>query len=430
MYRNEFDNQTFMHPLALVVIIILGFATLSVQRRYALVPMLILLYFVSPSQRITIGGLDFNCIRLLIVAGWIRVLLKKENAHFRWIGLDWLFCLWALSSIFFFGVRYGVPGFVNRLGLQGFEQCGMYFLVRYWLRDWSDLAALARAMAILALPSLAFFLLEWSTGRNIFSIFGGVPARTGIREGRLRCQGPFPHAIIAGCAWATWMPMIAALWWRENQNRFWTLLGFLASGIIVVLTASSTPVFAAAAAVGGLAAFPLRHRMRLLRWSTLFTLIALHMVMKAPVWHLIARVSAAGGSTGYHRYKLIDNFINRADEWWLTGGTTVHWGFGQQDVTNYYVAQGVSGGILTFVLFVSLIAYSFKYCGTLRRSFEGDRTNLVLAWSLGACIFSHAMAFIGVTYFGQGNVLWVMHFAFAGALYQAQVMDNRQEVRG
>ena len=45
----------------------------------------------------------------------------------------------------------------------------------------------------------------------------------------------------------------------------------------------------------------------------------MHVLMKQPVWHLLSRVDVAGGSTGWHRYHLVDKFIENWREWWLLG---------------------------------------------------------------------------------------------------------------
>ena len=82
--------------------------------------------------------------------------------------------------------------------------------------------------------------------------------------------------------------------------------------------------------------------------------------MTAPVWALIARVKILGASSGYHRYHLLDQFIQRFDEWWMIGTThTTQWGFETWDTTNTYVNLGVEGGLITLILFLSIILYSF-----------------------------------------------------------------------
>jgi hypothetical protein len=82
------------------------------------------------------------------------------------------------------------------------------------------------------------------------------------------------------------------------------------------------------AGVIGFSFWPLRRQMRPVRWVIVVTLVSLHLIMKAPVWALIARADVVGGSSSYHRYELIDAFIRRFDEWWLLG--TKHadaWGY-------------------------------------------------------------------------------------------------------
>ncbi len=410
-----------MHPLGLAAVVVLSVATLLLPRKYALTPMLIMLYFVSPAQRITVLGLDFNCIRLLILAGWIRLFMRKETTAFRWIRMDTLFLTWAISSTVIFGMQWGVAGIIARTGSHIYEQFGAYLLIRNLVRDWDDVVALVQTVCILAFPCVVFFMLEWSSGRNVFAVFGGVPSVTIVRDGRLRCQGAFTHAIIAGCAWATWMPIIASLWWWELRQRWLVVLGLIASTLIVISTASSTPVFTAAAAAVGIAFFPLRYQMRLVRWSVVGGLTLLHLIMKAPVWHLIARVSAVGGSTGYHRYLLIENFIHRFDEWWFMGvRSTAHWGWGQEDVTNHIILQGVTGGLVSLVLFVLLIAEAFKNAGATWRAVRDAPREVWLAWGLGAVVFAHLMAFLGVSYFGQGNVILALHLALVGSLFQSK----------
>ena len=53
-----------------------------------------------------------------------------------------------------------------------------------------------------------------------------------------------------------------------------------------------------------------------MRWAFFGTLLLLHLAMNNPVWHLLARVNVVGGSTGWHRYHLIDKAIEHL-EWWV-----------------------------------------------------------------------------------------------------------------
>jgi hypothetical protein len=416
---DSYYDQTFFHPIGLFATLILGGSVFLVKRKYALVPLLVILCFVPIAQRLTILSLDFNVLRLLIVAGWLRLLFRGEMSGMRWCRLDALFLAWSLSATIVFTILWGERGFFNRSGGYLFEQFGTYVLVRYLVRDWEDVATLARAAALIAAPCMVLFLVEWASGRNVFSVFGGVPELTAVRHGRLRCQGPFSHPIIAGSFWAAWIPLIAALSATTIRDKWLSMVGLTAVTVIVGSTASSTPVFAAVAAVVGISAFKVRHAIRVIQLGALVTLVGLHFAMAKPVWHLFARISAVGGSTGYHRYLLIDNFIKYFDDWWIAGlKSTEYWGFGQHDVTNHYIVQGVCGGLITFILFLALIAGAFSVVGRAWRSLRNEPTHCLLAWAVGAAIFTHCMAFFGVSYFGQAHFIWALHLGLVGAVWQ------------
>lgn len=157
--------------------------------------------------------------------------------------------------------------------------------------------------------------------------------------------------------------------------------------------------------------------MRTIRWLLLLSVVGLHIVMKAPVWHLISRVGIVGGSTGWQRFALIDHFIGSFGEWWLMGtSSTVHWGLDMFDVANEYVLEGVQGGLLTFGLFLGVIGKSFGSVGRLWRSCRSDRYRVRLAWALGVSLLVHCLCFIGVSYFGQIVMLWYLLLAVISSL--------------
>ena len=312
-------DQTTLHPIGLAAVFLLGIATLVAPRRYALAPMLIMACFISPAQRVVISSLDFNLLRLMVLFGWLRIALFSETRRFGWKPIDTVVILWAVVGTIVVTMREAtISAFIYRSGLS-FDALGMYFLFRLLIQSWKDLEKLMLVAAIVSIPVAAVFLIELSTGRNMFAVFGGVPEITVVREGRLRCRGPFPHPILAGCFWAALMPLIAALWWNGRRVRWLAPIGLVASAFVVFSTASDTPISAVIA--GGLAAavFPLRRSMRWIRWSAVLGLVALQILMTNPIWHLFARIQLVHGSTGWYRFKMIDGFIRNFDEWWLLG---------------------------------------------------------------------------------------------------------------
>ncbi len=415
----SYVGQTTVHPIGLSAVIILGLCILSVPRRWSVLPLLVMACFVSSAQRIVIAGLDFDLLRIMVLFGVIRLVVKREYVGFVWKSLDTAMVFWAVSSMFFYTFRLGTfSAFVNRLGF-GFDAFGMYFLFRCLVRDWRDVDQIVLGFILISVPVAIFFLLENRTGRNVFAVFGGVPEITMVRQGRLRCQGAFSHPILAGCFWASLMPLFVAYWWKSAKDKLWGILGFLTVSIIVVCCASSTPVMAVLFGIVGGLMYHCRHHIRPIRWGILLTLAALHVVMNNPVWHLLGRVDIAGGSTGWHRFNLINQTVINFSVWWFSGcsGYTIaSWGVFGGDVTNQYVLEGVRGGFLTLILFVVINLTAFVAVGRLWRSNPTSPYRLVLSWAMGVSLFVHCMNFIAVSYFGQIWILWYLLLAMIGSL--------------
>jgi hypothetical protein len=412
----EFKDVTNIHPLAIIAVLVLGICMLVLPRRWAVVPMLIIACFIPSVQKIVIFGLDFNLLRIMVLFGVARLLITQESRGFSWKRLDTAAVLWTVSSIVIFTIREGsFSALVNRLGF-AFDALGMYFLFRCLIRDWTDIDKIVLSCILISIPVAFCFIIENRTGRNLFSIFGGVPEITVIREGRLRCQGAFSHPIIAGCFWAALMPLFAARWWRSPVDKLWSITGLATSSIIVLCCASSTPVCGVISGIiGGIAYYSRRHMKRLC-WSAVGVLVLLQIVMKAPVWFIIARISAVGGSTSYYRAKLIDGAIEHLNEWVLIGtNSTGQWFWGAQDIANQYILEGVRGGGLTLVLFIYVIVIAFGITGKLWRQ-NRDPYRIALSWALGVSLFVHCMNFIGVSYFGQIYIVWYLLLAMIGSM--------------
>lgn len=428
-----FKDQTTLHPLGLAMTVICGIALLNVRREWAVLPFIIMACFVSPAQRLVVANLDFRLIRILVLFGIARLILRSELRGIRWTALDFVVIAFAIAKTIIYTAQWKTFGAMIYQSGQIFDSVGVYFLMRCFIRTPRDLVRTGMGFAIIAVPVMLAFLVENLTGRNAFSIFGGVPAITHVREGRLRCQGAFPHPIIGGCFWASSLPLIAALWWQHGRARTIAAVGSVCALGIVGLSASSTPLMGAIAAMLGGVFYFVRHWTRWIFVGFCFMLVGLHFSMNKPVWHLISRITITRGNTGYHRYKLIDSAIHHFNEWCMLGTrSTAHWFWGGQDVTNQYVLEGVRGGFLTLVLFVATLALAYAAVGRTWRFEQRNRGMMIYAWGLGSALFVHCVNFIGVSYFGQIVFLWYLHLAMIGSFHECALAerDRRQWVVG
>lgn len=405
----QFD-QTIIHSYALVFTILMGITVLFINRKYVLIPIIITAIFISLQQRIAIMGFDFTMLRLLILVGWCRAILRSENSIGNFNILDKLVIWWVLARTITYSLLWMSPGaFINRLG-GGLDVLGLYFLVRVYVKGYTDLLRLIKVFLILCIPLSFAMLIEWKTGRNLFSVFGGVPEITFVRDGRMRCQGAFQHPILAGTFAASLIPFCIAFIKVRNPFRKWAVISFIAISIVTFTTSSSGPVLTYMAGIGAFwGAWKFRNRMYLVRRLMVITLIALQIVMQAPIYAIIMRVKVFPSSTGYHRYFLIDNFIKRINEWWLLGSRgTAHWGGHAFDITNEFILVGVNGGLLTLILYVAIIVYCFKSVGLGYHRIKNDNPQIfgICIWALGVSLFAHIVSFFGVSYFDQTIVVW------------------------
>ena len=417
-YARGYHDSTLIHPLALGALLVLSVATVLVPRRWATFPVLLLACLIPSAQRLSLFGLDLTLLRLIVLAGWVRLLVKGEWRAIRFCRPDRYICWWAAVQATAYVLLHHTFGAFVYMSARMYEGLGTYFLFRALVRDWEDVKGVAKQLVLVSIPTGVMFLNEHFTRYNVFSVFGGVPAVTPIRYGRLRCFGAFDNPIVAGCFFATTVPlMVSTWWWRGGRYRHLALVGGFFSLCVVYACASSTPVAAIGAAILGGICFQLRWWMKEIRQSVVAMLVVLHIIMDPPVWHLLSRIDLVGGSTGWHRYNLVDQAIRRVDEWGLIGiKSTGGWGVQLFDVTNQYVLEGVYGGLGALFFFVMVLVTGFRAVGMLWRSVRNDHEKRAIAWSLGVCLYAHSMCFIAVSYFGQIIVAWYMVPALIASL--------------
>lgn len=386
-------------------------------RRHAFVPVLIAGCYMTLGQALVIGGLHFHLMRFLILFGLARIIVRREFSGVTPTAIDFVLIAWLLVSSFLYvlvdGTNVPVTG---KLGY-AYNAAGMYVLVRASIRTMDDIVSVLKVSACIIIPLAGFFVVESVTGRNPFAALGGVPPLSEVRNGRVRCQGPFLHSILAGTLGATAMPPFVGLWVYDKKRRLLATLAILAATTIVMTSASSGPLSAFLVGTAGLICWACRNWMQAIRWGMVVGFLALAAVMKEPVWFLLARVSDITGGGGWYRSALIDAAVRHFDEWWLIGtGYTAHWmptgaiwNTTSADLVNEFVVQAVYGGLLSLLLFIWLIVKCFKAIGTAVGS-AADlslRTRFVI-WSIGCGFLGHVASFFSTSYFDQIIIFWYL----------------------
>jgi hypothetical protein len=416
--------------------VIAAILVLVVQRATVPVVVLSLAALIPSAQRISVAGADFTFVRFLVLVAFARFLFMGETRWLRWNWIDTCVTFGALARLVCWSVTKGTTeDFVGAVGLN-LELLLSYLVVRCSVRSLDDLRILACTAAILCVLVVPFFLIERQTGRNMFSVFGGIPEVTPMREGKIRCRGAFSHAILAGCFFVAWMPIWIGLALKGRQlERVVAVSGFLAAFLIVFACASSTPVVALILGIGVWIFFPARAHLRLLWMSGLAFAVVLNFLMEKGIWHLIARIDLVGGSTGYHRYHLIDKAIKHFGEWWMLGtSSTAHWGYGLFDVTNQFVLEGVRGGVWALLAIILVFILSYAAIGRelrglaarisqaralgMPRVASACMADEYLVYALGATMCAQMAIFLAVSYFGETTVIWQFFMGLCAAFLQ------------
>jgi hypothetical protein len=404
------DGTTFINGFGLGLALLMGMLLLCVPRRHALLPVIVLICFETMGQRVMIAGLNFTMIRLLLLFGVVRVVLRREVKLGGTTPIDRAMLWWVLSSIVTYTLLWRTrDALVNRLGM-AYDALGLLFLFRVLVRDLDDMGMAIRHFARCSVILAACMLYEKFTAHNPFAALGGVEPITVVRDGTLRCQGPFAHPILAGTFGGSLVPLFLGLRAQRRGDGLLVMVGLAAALTIVVCAGSSGPLVALMIALLGWSLFFMRENMAVVRRALLFTVIALHLVMSAPVWFLLGRMTVFDGSTGYHRSILVDHAIHHFPDWALIGiYSTANWGFHMFDVTNNYVLQAVQGGLVTLILFLLVIVRGFSAAGAaVKRWGDGQRAEQKLAWALGCALLFHCVNYVSVVYFDQNIVCWYL----------------------
>ena len=402
-------QTTILATLALAALLIV------VPKKYFLLPFILAACFVTTDQRVIIFDLDFTPLRMLVLTGFLRIVLRGERLTFKWNHFDKLVLAWAICGAAIYVSQWvDTRALIYKCGVL-FDVIGLYWLFRISIRSWKDIELVGKIFAVCSVILAVFVGLEWATGKNPFMVLGRVT--TVVREGRYRCQASFPHSIMLGLFWATLVPLFIGFA-RRNKHKLLFWLAVVASTFIVAATASSTPLLTLLAVFCFLPLFSYRRFGRQVAWALLGMTVALHIVMKAPVWHLISRINVVGGSTGYHRYNLIDKAIKHFGEWMFLGcRSTAHWGWGLGDITNQYILEGVLGGIITLILFVVLLVMAVRTVGSysLRHI---PAIQQWMSWGICVSVLGHCISFFGVSYFGQIMMLLYLTLAIVARVYE------------
>jgi hypothetical protein len=402
---------TLLHPVVAVWMLIAIVLILTLPREKAIVPFLLAIFTIPTGQVLLVGGVHLTMMRILILAGLVRAVSLKASSSERWFAtgftsIDQVVVLWMVSAFLVITLQWmNSQMLIAKLG-ELVDALGGYLVLRFFIPDGEALRRTVKVFAIICAIQGVCMINEQITGVNVFNLVGGaaLPVEQIIRDGQLRSagvMGPLGAGSFAGVL----MPLF--LWlWTTGKSRWAAYAGLLGVAAMLITTHASTPWMTLVAGLLGLGFWPLRKRMRVMRWGIVLILVSLHLVMKAPVWNLISRVDLTGSSSSWHRYTLINQTILHFSDWWLLGYKYYDkWDWDMWDTSNLFVAAALGGGLVTLVLVIAVFKRSFGAIGTARKRVSGDRSQEWFLWCLGSALFACMVACFGIAFLFQSQML-------------------------
>ena len=421
-----------MTAAGLIILLCLILIILFSSREWAAAAVVASVLYLPLGLHANIGGINFFAERFIEIAGFVRIVSKRELRDIQLNEIDKGLMLFQIVYLFISTVFILLNPDTDEtwIGRFSFFCDGVlsYFIFRALISEPRVFKKLLRICAYLIVPFAASMLIESMTGKNLFTSLGAtLPDEPNMRGGGFRAQGSFGVSITAGCFGATLLPLFVAAILIEKK-RFWGLTGIAASLLIVVQSRSGTPLLSLAAAVFGWLCWKMRSQMKFVRWGVVLSLIFFTLMMTQPVWVIFGRLGDITGGHGLDRAADIENFVSHFGNWWLMGMSSENmsgWDVarlpnGSIDMLNEYASIGIGGGMISLVLFIRLILKCFKGLGTTMQSVRKQGADHIrddlLLWGIGCSLFSHVIAISGVIYWDQMYVIWYMALALVASL--------------
>ena len=316
--------DSVISPIVAVWLLVAIVLVVVLPRRKAIMPFLIAFFTIPVGEVIVVGGVHLTALRILILAVLARRLtFSRRDKYAGGVnGIDWAVIIWSISAFLAFYLQFpGTPALIQGLGVL-LDTLGGYLAVRSLIPDGDAMQRTIKTLAIVCAILGACMINEQINHINVFGLLGGIDKIPVFRDGRLRA-GATLGCIPAGAFSGVLIPLFVWLW-KEKKSRVAAIAGLAGATAMVLTSSSSTSWMALMGSLLGLAAWRLRKNMRSIRWGFVMVLVGLQLVMKAPVWALIARVDLTGSSSGYQRYQLVDMTIRHFGDWWLDRHSVLH----------------------------------------------------------------------------------------------------------
>ena len=422
-----------MQGVTLTFAIIVSLLVIVLRPRYALAAYIAGLLWYPAYLAVSVGTIDILVGRFVVAVLLLRCLLDSRiRRNFTWCRLDTFV---TLGMVVFFVPYFITSGqsfwltFENRSGFLMDTWCA-YLAARFIITNRARLVSVIKCIGVLLVPLAMLGVIEsifrW---RPFFPLYryspwyiegtGGFASEE--RFGFARAVGPFSHAILFGGGFAMFLPLI---YYLRHEKGSWHFLAYVLSATALVgalSSMSSGPWVMAIAVIFCLIMERYKKWIKPLFMIFIFSCIFIGFASNRPFYHVLASYANPLGGSSWHRAKLIDLAVEHFNEWWEVGygikdpGWGPELGMGTTDVTNEFILAGVRYGILGVIALCLILVFAFRgLISTYRRLTRPDMKSL--CWAFGSMLYSIAVCWMSVSFFGQLMPLFYCCLGMIGSI--------------
>jgi len=419
-------------PAFSLLLFFLCVAIVAVKRENIIVPLIIAMCFLPADISIQVMTLDFYAVRVVALVALIRIYLSGDSDRVRMNSIDRLFIFYNVlgAVVYILASQNKAGAFIFKSG-NFVDSVVLYVVLRNAISSKDSLRLIVKTFSICVIVLLPFIIFEYYSASNLFALLGR--SAISMRNGEIRTSATFSHAILFGSFAAALVPILWAKY--KSSGGMGRLVVVICCVFFVYTSSSSGPIVVLAGVIFFLFFFRWKQYSRQLFWLSLTAATIIHFVRESPIWHLLyVRISVKSGSTGWHRYLLVEAAVKEFWNWWLLGygdlGPQWHskyWSYTHAtftDVTNHYLLVGVRGGVFTMLLFVLLCYKVVKTLGACSQ-YQDSVEEQWLWWGFAVMMLAHCISFLSVAYFGQITMLLYLSIA-VGAFALDELNEQRE----
>ena len=144
--------------------------------------------YITQAQAIDVAGFNFTAIRIVLLVGIVRVLMKRELREMPPSPVDKWLIGYTMTTLLIAAVAQGSEVIPFYIGLN-YNVLLAYFVFRALLKSRSDLLEFLSLLALLIVPMACSMLYESATGYNIFKNLGGIKDKSSRARGCVQVPG-------------------------------------------------------------------------------------------------------------------------------------------------------------------------------------------------------------------------------------------------